>query len=400
MKWAFVKTALRPSPLPVGELSVTIGKERQTVNRKRLTVNTKMRVLQLIDSLRSGGAERMSVNYANALARRVNGSFLCCTRIEGLLKKHLAPEVGYLFLNRQGTLDVKAFLKLRKFVKNNKVEFIQAHGSSWFLGVFLKISLPQLKLVWHDHLGERAHGNLISSLLVESSRYFDGIITVNPQLKEWAVKNLHCKMVEYIPNFSSITEEQIKSSIKLKGKEDFKIIHLANLKQPKDHLTLLKAFQKLVRIHPTASLHLVGKDEKDTYSKELIKFLKGNDLEEKVHLYGEQDEIKSLLKQADVGVLSSSSEGLPVALLEYGLASLPVICTRVGECEGVVGGAGLVVPPQEPEAMLEALKFYLENEEERGKDSLAFHNRILEFYCEKAVIKRLLRFYQEVDTRL
>ncbi len=68
-----------------------------------------MRVLQLIDSLRSGGAERMSVNYANALARRMDGSYLCCTRKEGLLKKQLAPEVGYLFLNRQGTLDLKAF---------------------------------------------------------------------------------------------------------------------------------------------------------------------------------------------------------------------------------------------------------------------------------------------------
>ena len=48
-----------------------------------------MRVLQLIDCLRSGGAERMSVTYANALAKRIEGSFLCCTRKEGLLKKQL-----------------------------------------------------------------------------------------------------------------------------------------------------------------------------------------------------------------------------------------------------------------------------------------------------------------------
>ncbi len=38
-----------------------------------------MKVLQLIDSLHAGGAERVAVNYANALASRVEKSFLCAT---------------------------------------------------------------------------------------------------------------------------------------------------------------------------------------------------------------------------------------------------------------------------------------------------------------------------------
>lgn len=337
----------------------------------------------------------MAVTYANTLTKRIYGSFLCCTRIEGLLMKELAPEVGYLFLNKQGTLDIKAFIDLRKFVKDNKVEFIQAHGSSWFLGLLLKISLPQLKLVWHDHLGERANGNLSPGLLALSSRYFDGIITVNSQLKEWAIRNLHCKKVEYIPNFSLKKEKNTTTRIRLKGKKGSKIVHLANLKHPKDHLTLLKAFQKLEQFHSYVSLHLIGKDEKDTYSKELRTFLKENDMKENVYFYGEQDEVEELLEQADIGVLSSFSEGLPVALLEYGLAGLPVVCTRVGECEAVMGTTGLVVPPKDAEALFVALKYYVENKFERKKDSVAFRNRILEVYSEEAVMEQLLRFYQE-----
>ncbi len=118
-------------------------------------------------------------------------------------------------------------------------------------------------------------------------------------------------------------------------------------------------------------------------------------MEEKVHFYGEQDEVESLLKQADIGVLSSSSEGLPVALLEYGLAGLPVVCTRVGECEAVIGTAGLVVPPKDDEALFVALNNYVENEFERKKDSVAFRHRILEEYSEEAVMEQLLDFYQE-----
>ena len=341
----------------------------------------------------------MAVNYANALARRIDASFLCCTRMEGLLKPQLAPEVGYLFLNKKATLDVKSFFRLRKFVKENKVDVVQAHGSSWFMGVLLKISLPQLILVWHDHYGKRANSNLKPGLLAFSSRNFDGIITVNPQLKAWAVKNLHCKKVGYIPNFSLLNEKNITSPISLKGTKGLKIVHLANLKHPKDHLTLLKAFHKLVQFHSGVSLHLVGKDEKDAYLEGVRKFIKENGLQEKVFMYGEQDRVEGLLRQADIGVLSSESEGLPVALLEYGQAGLPVVCTRVGECEAIVEGAGLTVPSKDAKALYQALRYYVENEHEREKDSVVFHNRILESYSEEAVMKMLMDFYQKVYTK-
>ena len=44
-----------------------------------------MRIVQLIDSLDAGGAERMAVNYANALSEKITFSGLVATRKEGLL---------------------------------------------------------------------------------------------------------------------------------------------------------------------------------------------------------------------------------------------------------------------------------------------------------------------------
>ena len=104
-----------------------------------------MRVLQLIDSLRPGGAERMAVNYANALGKCIDASYLCCTRKEGLLKSKISSQVGYFFLNRQSTLDLKAISSLRYFVKENRIDLIQAHGNSWFIAVLVKITLPNIK---------------------------------------------------------------------------------------------------------------------------------------------------------------------------------------------------------------------------------------------------------------
>ena len=64
-----------------------------------------MRVLQLIDSLEIGGAERMAVNYANALHKRIEVSAICTTRNEGPLKELIKPEVPYFYLERKRQLD-------------------------------------------------------------------------------------------------------------------------------------------------------------------------------------------------------------------------------------------------------------------------------------------------------
>ena len=356
-----------------------------------------MRVLQLIDSLRSGGAERMSVNYANALAKRIDGSFLCCTRMEGLLKWGLSPEVGYLFLHKKSTLDLIAFLKLRKFVKENKIDLIQAHSSSWFLALMIKLSLPKLKMVWHDHYG-RALAKRKPGFLKPASRLFDGVISVNAALEEWTEKNLQTKEVRFFRNFLPDAPGRVPvQSSSLKGQQDtFKILCLANLRPQKDHLNLLRAFERVEKIYPRLSLHLVGKDEQDDYSGKLKLFVDHHNFREKVFFYGERTDVKELLKQADLGVLSSASEGLPLALLEYGRAGLPVVCTAVGDCPEVVGDFGLLVPAADSVALSEAILNYLKNTKERKKSAEKFQRRVLEEYLEKKILPQVEIFYEKI----
>ncbi|MNS17676.1 hypothetical protein D3C72_493560 [compost metagenome] len=112
-----------------------------------------MKILQLIDSLEAGGAERMAVNYANSLGSRIEFSALAATRKEGPLKERLNENVSYLFLERKRTFDLKAVSKLKKFIKEQQIQIIHAHGTSFFLAVLLKLTYPKIKIVWHDHHG-------------------------------------------------------------------------------------------------------------------------------------------------------------------------------------------------------------------------------------------------------
>ena len=112
-----------------------------------------MRIVQLIDSLEIGGAEKMAVSYANALSAEIAFSGLIATRKEGALKDELQSDVPYWFANRKSVLDFKALWRTRTFVKEHKVSILHAHSSSFFFAVLLKIIQPSLKIVWHDHYG-------------------------------------------------------------------------------------------------------------------------------------------------------------------------------------------------------------------------------------------------------
>ena len=76
-----------------------------------------MRIVQLIDSLEAGGAERMAVNYANALANEIEFSGLVATRKEGLLLEKIKNKKAYLFLNKKGAIDINSIFKFRKYLE-------------------------------------------------------------------------------------------------------------------------------------------------------------------------------------------------------------------------------------------------------------------------------------------
>jgi glycosyltransferase involved in cell wall biosynthesis len=296
-----------------------------------------MRIVQLIDSLEAGGAERMAVSYANALSNTIEFSGLITTRNEGALKEQLSQKVNYLFLKKSSNLDGKAFLKFRKFIIENKVQIIHAHSSSFFWATLLKMSYPKIKIIWHDHFGNRVnHVDKSNTVLKFCSKIFYGIITVNDELKNWASRKLKCQKVIYLPNFIPNSEVELQDKTILKGAEGKRIVFLANLKNPKNHLTILEAFDVVHEKYPDWSIHLIGKDYKDSYSKELHDYIHDLNLQNSIFTYDSCNDISAILQQSKVGVLGSTYEGFPVTLLEYGKASLIVISTNVGYCSKII----------------------------------------------------------------
>tara|TARA_R110000868_G_C10913528_1_gene765141 strand:+ start:1116 stop:2192 length:1077 start_codon:yes stop_codon:yes gene_type:complete len=355
-----------------------------------------MKVLQLIDSLNAGGAERVAVNYANSLVSRIETSYLCATRKEGLLKESISKDVYYLFLNKKSTFDFVAIKKLNNFIKDNKIDVMHAHSSSFFLGTLIKILSPNLVLIWHDHYGNSEFLNKRSkSVLKFCSKLFSHAFCVNTKLETWTKKNLKVKTVSYLPNFAMLNST--KPITKLKGVEGKRVICLANMRPQKDHITLLKAFKLVLNKHPDWSLHLIGQDFHDTYSSSVKAFVEQESLGKHVCFYGSCSDANYILAQATIGVLSSKSEGLPLALLEYGLASLPAIATDVGDCNLVISNSscGQLVPSRKEKDLADALLFYINNMDKRLDAGKNLQLKVLESFSESRIMNSILEIYRK-----
>ena len=356
-----------------------------------------MRVLQLIDSLDTGGAERVSVNIANGLTSSIDKSFLCTTRKEGILKNSLQKEVDFLFLNKTKTLDLKAIRKLSKYIKSNNINIIHAHSSSFFLAIVMKFLNKNIHVVWHDHYGNSEFlSERKSKVLIIFSRYFSHVFSVNKKLEKWAYQNLNTKSIGYLPNYA--THNNSRAITKLNGEDGKRIVHLANLRPQKDHETLFIAFKELVKVYPDWSLHCVGKDLNDIYSANIKKQILTFGLQKHIFIYGSKSDIGNILKQSDIGVLSSKSEGLPISLLEYGIYKLPVVITNVGECANVVANNynGFIVNKENSLEFTNSCLNLMKDEKLRIIFGNRFHEEVLLNFSEKAVLKKIVKLYKQI----
>jgi glycosyltransferase involved in cell wall biosynthesis len=130
------------------------------------------------------------------------------------------------------------------------------------------------------------------------------------------------------------------------------LVAVGRLKAPKDFVTLVRALRLL---RPGFEALIVGDGpDRPTLESEIRRL----HLEDRVRLTGERHDVPDLLAAADVFVLSSESEGLPVSVLEAMATGLPVVASRVGGLPELIvdGETGLLVEPRDPDALAAALE--------------------------------------------
>ena len=354
-----------------------------------------MRVLQLTDSLNAGGAEKLAVVIANKSSKNGITSYICTTRNEGILRDQIENLSNYIFLERKYVLDWKAILKLYRFIKVQKITHIHAHATSFFMGTIMKLLNPKLVLIWHDHYGKSDYlEQRPIKALKRCSYFFDAIVCVNEKLRKFSLETLHCKNVFRLQNFPDLKTISSAKTI-LRGTYGKRIICLANFRPQKDLFNLIKAFENINKKYADWSLHIVGQQFSDAHTELVLDTISNSPAATQIYTYGSCSDVKHILSQATIGVLSSRSEGLPLALLEYGLAELGVVVTNVGDCNKVIenNDQGLLVPPSDSKLLSEAIKKMITDSTYRISCGKSLCDKVQNDFNSEDAMSQLLKIY-------
>jgi glycosyltransferase involved in cell wall biosynthesis len=330
----------------------------------------------LVRALDYGGAQRQLISLAKALDQ---SRFSVCvlTFYSGPLEQELAGSgVQVLSLNKRGRWDIFGFLRrLVSQVRRDRPDVLHGYlDIPNVLTLFLKLFV-RTKAVWGLRAStiELEHYDwlhrLASRLEKLFARYADLIIINSAAgLEQHLARGFPPDKLIVIPNGfdTEVFEPDREAGEKLRREwgitEKTKLVGIVGRLDPmKDHQSFLRAAAVVARGTDDVRFLCVG-DGPAGYLKDLKTLATDLDLTDRVIWRAATTNMRAVYNALDMLVSSSRAEGLPNVVGEAMACGVPCVVTDVGDSRWLVGDCGIVVPPQDPEALSKAIIHSLEAE--------------------------------------
>ncbi len=168
----------------------------------------------------------------------------------------------------------------------------------------------------------------------------------------------------------------------------------------KDHANLLRAIAALVRDGRDAGLRcvLIGRGM-DTANTELAALIDRLALRDRLVLAGPSDDVPAAMNGLDLHVLSSCAEGFPNVVAEAMACGVYCVVTDVGDAAFIVGDAGVVVPPEQSEALARGIETALCEVASRGRTRAgeAGRARVLENFDLARMVQSYIAVWRRIS---
>lgn len=250
---------------------------------------------------------------------------------------------------------------------------VHHHGALVVCGIPARAARIR-KVVMTEHglqaLRERPRARMLTRLF---SRYATSITVVEPAQAVYFHTELRVRTDKLFCISNGVrvrarSEEsvrQMRQALRIPP-DLFTFFYIGRLNAVKDLGTLLNAFAALPEdVRTSSRLYMVGEGAERSMLESKRAALA---LDDKVILLGARDDVSDLLMAADGFVMSSTSEGLPMVLLEAMAAGVPCIATAVGGIPDLFGkDRGMLVSPRDSEELAMAMAALVRSPEMRAE---------------------------------
>jgi len=363
-------------------------------------------VLYFTNSVARGGAEEHILTLLRKLDRNVFRPILACPpECAEKLRPDLPGDVPIECLEHRWPYQIGSALRLAQIIRKYRVGILHSHlfvssiaasPIGWLSRVPVILETPHLREAWR-------HGPIKGNYAIDraAGRFVDHYVAVSYANSRYLIeeKKLPAKKVHVIHNGCNLKKfdpsraapKGLKNSLGFSA-DDPVVVVLGRLEPQKGHRFLLQAYARVLREVPTTRLVCVGAG---TLDRELQDQCRELHIEDRVRFVGYQSNVADWLALADLTVLPSLFEGLPLVAIESLAAQRSVVATAVdGSTEVVINEeTGLTVPPANARALAEAIVRLLRQTELRNRLARAGRQWVVDNFSEEQQIRKTEELY-------
>lgn len=335
-------------------------------------ISRRIRVVTLVDFLSlHGGAERQAFLIATRLDPERFESTLCVSRSPSssstasaemhAIEQLADAGVRFLPLERRGKADIWIWGKLERFLRREQIDVLHSHkfGSNVWGTLTGRIAHVPVILA-HEHSwsyeGQPVRRFLDREVIARGADRFIAVSRAD-QRRMSEVERIPPERTLFMP--IGVLTSPHASSRDIRAELDIEphtpVIGVVGMLRPqKAHHILLHATELLAREWPNIQVLLVGDGPERAALEHLAREL---EVQHNVQFLGVRNDVPDVLRVLDLAVCCSDFEGTPAAIVEYMDAALPVVATTVGGIPDLIEPDvnGLLVPPQDPPALADAI---------------------------------------------
>lgn len=355
-----------------------------------------MKILQVINNLGSGGAEKLISDFAPVVKNKGYHIEILLLRRSGSLyiDQLVKRGIRITFLSEDSLYSISHILKIRSFILKGKFDIVHVHVfPSLYFASLAKLFGANAKFIFTEHnTFNKRRGNFFYRQ-VERIIYsqYDSLVGITTEVCRNLKEHLNLKYFRYKVINNGIDLSAFHKSLILERKDLLPlnccskkwVCMVGRFSHAKDQATLIEAISNLSKdVH----LLLLGEGPNQSSLEALAHKLNVID---RVHFLGYRNDIPDVLRLCDIGVLSSHWEGMPLSAIEVMAAGIPFIGSKVPGIVDLVKSdfvdAGLLFMHSNPVDLKQKIEILLADIDLYNDVALACHKRSFDFSIEKMV---------------